>query len=191
MSLELWNTIGTVGTFIVITASGIAAILQLRHMRRSNQLPGLLSVLDLLNQPHVHELFDYVRHDLPTKMEDPAFRAGLAKAPVDRSEHPELYLCDLYEQVGSYVRAGLIDEELFVRPQYVNIILNWETLLPAIMIVRRVRPTVFANFEYLAARAHSWLDRYPKGDYPKDTPHLPGIDKWLPVDTPKAPSGEL
>ena len=118
MSLELWNAIGTVGTFVVITATAVAAIIQLRHLQRNNQLAGLLSVLDLFQQSHVYELIDYIRHELAVKMEDPNFRAGLATMPVDRREHPELHLCDLYEQVGSYVRAGLIDEELFVRPQF-------------------------------------------------------------------------
>jgi hypothetical protein len=179
MSLELWNTIGTLGTFIVITATAVAAIIQLRHLRQSNQLSGLLSVLDLMQQPRVHELFDYIRHDLPTLMEDPVFRAGLDKKPADRREHPELHLCDLYEQIGSYVRAGLIDEELLIRPQFQNIIMNWEVLEPAIMIIRRKRPAALANFEYLAMRARAWYDRFPKGDYPKGVARSSGTDIWL------------
>jgi hypothetical protein len=183
MSLELWNTIGTVGTFVVITATAVAAILQLRHMQRSNQLSGLLSVLDLLQQPRVHELFDFIRHDLPERMKDPNFRAGLAKVPADRREHPELHLCDVYEQIGSYVRAGLIDEELLVRPNFQNIIMNWNVLQPVIMIVRRKRPWALVKFVYLAVRAQAWLDRYPKGDWPDGTPRMPGGDKWLAQDT--------
>ena len=186
MSLELWNTIGTLGTFVVITATAVAAVIQLRHLHRNNQLAGLLSVLDLFQQPHVHDLIDYIRHELPVKMEDPNFRAGLATVPVDRREHPELHLCDLYEQVGSYVRSGLIDEELFVRPQFQNIILNWQILQPVIMILRRTRPAVFANFEYLAVRAQSWLDRFPAGDYPSGIPHAPGGDTWLAKDAVRA-----
>ncbi|MBV8282486.1 MAG: hypothetical protein JO347_10555, partial [Candidatus Eremiobacteraeota bacterium] len=38
MSLELWSTIAAVGTFVVITATAIAAVIQLRHMRSSNQI---------------------------------------------------------------------------------------------------------------------------------------------------------
>ena len=37
MSLELWATIASVGTFVVIAATAIAAFVQLRHVRRSNQ----------------------------------------------------------------------------------------------------------------------------------------------------------
>jgi hypothetical protein len=183
MSLDLWNTVGTVGTFLVITATAVAAIVQLRHMQRSNQLSGLLTVLDLLQQPHVYGLIDYIRHELPGKMEDPTFRAGLDTVPVDRREHPELHLCDLYEQIGSYVRAGLIDEDLFVRPQFQIINMNWAVLQPVVMIIRRKRPATLANFEYLASRARAWLDRFPAGDYPDGMPRMPGGDKWLAQDT--------
>ena len=179
MSLELWNTVGTVGTFIVITATAVAAIIQLRHLRQ--RISSGFGA-DLMQQPRVHELFDYIRHELPTLMEDPVFRAGLDKKPADRREHPELHLCDLYEQIGSYVRAGLIDEELLIRPQFQNIIMNWDVLEPAIMIVRRKRPAALANFEYLAMRARAWYDRFPKGDYPSGTPRSPGTDIWLAAD---------
>ena len=45
MSLELLNTLASIGTFVVIGATAIAAVVQLRHMRANNQLEGLLDVL--------------------------------------------------------------------------------------------------------------------------------------------------
>jgi hypothetical protein len=114
MNLEYWNTIAALGTFLVITASAIAALIQLRHIRRSNQLPGLLSVLELFQQKNVHELINFVRRDLSTRLESEDFRASLERVPIDRAEHPELHLCEMYEEVGSYVRNGLIDEDLFL-----------------------------------------------------------------------------
>lgn len=38
MSLELLNTLATSGTFFVIAATAIAAVIQLRHTRGSNQM---------------------------------------------------------------------------------------------------------------------------------------------------------
>lgn len=178
MSLELWSTIGTLGTFVVITASAIAALIQLRHLHHSNQLPGLLSVLELFQQPNVHELINFIRQDLPSRLESASFRAGLEKIPVDRQEHPELHLCEMYEEIGSYLRSGLIDETLFLRAHWYNVLLYWDLLQPAILIVRRTRPFVFENFEYLAARAQRWKDLHPAGNYPQDTPRMPGVDKW-------------
>ena len=172
MSPELITALASVGTLIVIAASAIAAVVQLRHLRQSNQLSGLLSVLDLFQQPHMHDLFNFVRHELPARMQDPAFRAGLDAAPIDRREHPELYLCDLYDQVGSYMRSGLIDADVLAQSQWVNIILNWTILEPVITVVRRTIPNVFENFEFLVAYAVRWRQNHPHGNYPNSLAHV-------------------
>ncbi len=36
MSLELWSTISSIGTFVVIAATAIATVIQLRHLRASS-----------------------------------------------------------------------------------------------------------------------------------------------------------
>ena len=177
LSPELITAFASVGTLIVIAASAIAAVVQLRHLRQSNQLSGLLTVLDLFQQPHMHELFDYIRHELPGRMQDPTFRAGLEQSPVDRREHPELYMCDLYDQVGSYVRSGLIDADVLAQSHWFNVILNWTILEPVITICRRTRPYVFENFEYLVAYAVRWRREHPHGNYPAS---------WSHVSTPEA-----
>jgi hypothetical protein len=41
MSLEVVNTLATFGTFVVIAATAIAALVQLRHARSSNQIEAL------------------------------------------------------------------------------------------------------------------------------------------------------
>jgi hypothetical protein len=41
MSTELLNSIATLGTFVVIAATALAALVQLRHMRGSNQIAAL------------------------------------------------------------------------------------------------------------------------------------------------------
>ena len=168
MTLEFWIAFGTVGTFVVIAASAIAAFVQLRHIRRGNQLPGLLSVLELFQQPQIHELVNFVRQDLTSRMQDPEFRASLSKVPIDRRQHPELHLCELYEEIGSYLRSGLIDEELFLRAHWYNVGLYWQLLAPTIAIARQPRPYIFENFEYLATRADAWKNAHPQGNYPAD-----------------------
>jgi hypothetical protein len=173
MSLEFWSTVGTLGTFVVITASAILALIQLRHIRQGNQLPGLLSVLELFQQPHVYELINYIREDLPLRMQSASFRTSLEKIPIDRKEHPELHLCEMYEEIGSYMRSGLIDEELFLRAHWYNVGLYFRLLHPVIIIARRNRPFIFENFEYLAARARRWQDFHPEGNYPKHMPRMP------------------
>lgn len=167
MSLEAWSTIAAVGTFLVITGTAITALVQLRHIRRSNQLAGLQSTLEMLQDPSVRELLNYVRHDLSEQMNDEVFRASLREIPINRRNHPELYLCDMYNHVGSYVRSGLIDEHIYLQTEWYNVSLYWRLLHDTIEQLRQNRPYVFENFEWLAARAQDWRDEHPHGDYPK------------------------
>jgi hypothetical protein len=166
MTLEAWNTAAAIGTFVVITASAIAALVQLRHLRTSNQLSGLVAVFEMLQDPSVRELVNFVRHDLAERMKDDEFRAGLLEIPVDRREHPEFYLCDMYNHIGSFVRSGLIDEDTYMQTDWFNVNLYWGLLANVIAISRTNRPYIFENFEYLAARARAWVEAHPYGDYP-------------------------
>ena len=105
MSLELWATIASVGTFVVIAATAIAAFVQLRHVRRSNQVAGLKSTFEMLLDPSIREIVNFVRHDLRERMKDQTFRNSLHETPVDRRDHPELYLCDLYNHPYRCIRS--------------------------------------------------------------------------------------
>ena len=166
MTLEAWSTFAALGTFIVITASAIAALVQLRHMRTSNQLSGLVAVFEMLQDPSVRDLVNFVRHDLAERMKDADFRASLLEIPIDRRKHPEFYLCDMYNHIGSFVRSGLIDERTYLQTDWYNVNLYWGLLAEVIRLGRTNRPHIFENFEYLAARAKRWIEKHPDGDYP-------------------------
>jgi hypothetical protein len=166
MTLEAWNTAAAVGTFLVITASAIAALVQLRHLRTSNQLSGLMSVFGMLQDASVREPVNFVRHELPERMKENEIRASLLEIPIDRRKHPELYLCDMYNHIGSFVRSGLIDERTYLQTDWYNVTLYWGLLEEAIAISRTTRPHIFENFEYLASRARAWVEQHPHGDYP-------------------------
>ena len=172
MSVEMWSTIASVGTFVVITATAIAAFVQLRHIRRANELAGLLSTFAMLQDPSVREMVNYVRHALPERMKDADFRASLLEIPVDRRNHPELYLCDMYNHIGSFVRNGLIDEHIYLQTEWYNVSLYWGLLGEVIEHSRQNRPFLFENFEWLAARTQRWIGEHPHGDYPTDQPRM-------------------
>jgi hypothetical protein len=172
MSLDLWSTIASLGTFLVITATAITALVQLRHIRRANQLAGLESIFAMLQEPSVRELVNYVRHDLAERMRDETFRASLLEIPIDRRDHPELYLCDIYNHIGSFVRSGLIDESIYLQTDWYNVNLYWGLLRDVVAQSRRNRPYLFENFEWLAARGRAWVERHPHGDYPAGEPRM-------------------
>jgi len=172
MPYEAVSAFAALGTFVVISTTAIAALVQLRHLRQSNQLSGLLSVLELFQQTHFHELINFVRSELPQRLTDPAFREGLEHLPVDRRNHPELHVADMYEEIGSYVRGGLIDEDQFLLGHWLNVLLYWSLLQPCMELVRSHSPYTFENFEYLAARALIWREKHPVGNYPSTLPRI-------------------
>ena len=161
-----WSTIASVGTFVVIAATAIAAVVQLQHIRRANQLAGLQSAFAMLTEPSVREIVNFVRHDLSDRLKDPAFRESLHRIPIDRRDHPELYLCDMYNHIGSFVRSGLIDERIYLQTDWYNVTLYWSLLRDVVAEGRENRPHTFENFEWLAARARRWMIEHPHGDYP-------------------------
>lgn len=167
MSLETLNSAAAIGTFLVITATAVAAVIQLGHIRRSNQLSGLLTAFQILQNPDLRDLINFVRHDLRERMTDETFRRGLLEIPIDRAKHPELYLCDIYQHIGSFVRSGLIDEDVYLQTEWYNVNLYWGLLSETVKGARaNGRPFLFENFEYLAARAARWIKGHPAGDYP-------------------------
>lgn len=172
MTIELLNTLASVGTFLVIAATAITALVQLRHIRRANQLAGLQSTFEMLQEPTVRELVNYVRHDLSALMKDDTFRASLREIPIDRRVHPELYLCNMYNHIGSFVRSGLIDEDIYLQTDWYNVSLYWGLLQDVVTEARHNRPYLLENFEWLAARAQAWIREHPQGDYPSHQPRM-------------------
>ncbi len=181
MTLEALGTAAAVGTFLVIAATAIAALIQLRHLRVSNQLQALLAILSLPYEPILHESFQFVSHELKARMQDPAFRRELENPQVDRKMHKEMQVCDYYERLGSIVKNGLIPEELYfdnsTPEQY------WKLLSEVIAIRRRVRgPVAYDNFEYLIARSRAYDGRHPNGTYPPGMARVEIGDPWLAED---------
>ena len=85
MTLEALSTAAAIGTFIVITTTAIAAVVQLRHLRAQNQLTGLLTVLARVEDPQFNEWVDGATQLLATRLPDPAYR----RAILDGTYEPE------------------------------------------------------------------------------------------------------
>ena len=155
-------------TLIVVGAASVAAIIQLQHLRTSNQLNALLAILNQWNLPVVQEaLAELVA--IPDKMSNPQYVASL-KAPgaIDRVTHREFLALDLWEQIGTYCKYGLIDERILLDITSSQVGRCWRCAEPAIALLRqRSGPSAFVNFEYLAVRARLWERRYPDGTYPR------------------------
>jgi len=189
MSWEEVAALSAFGTLIVIAASAVAAIIQIRHMRSSNQMTSSLGLVERWATPEYRELINYITSgELEERLKDPNYRKSLARVPGDRLAHPEIVLLDFWEFFGSQVKLGSMSETSFMDVASSQCIIVWRKLTPVIAIIRRVRgPEVYDNFEYIASRSMMWEAKHPDGTYPKGTPHLPVIDEYIEDTAPNVP----
>ena len=181
---DVINAIATVGTFLVLAASGIAALVQLRHMRVSNQLGALLSLEHEFHTEELQKSFRFVQTDFHHRMLDRAYRSELERIGfVDSRAHPEMDVLNWFNEMGTLVKNGLVDETTFMELFGRLAVQYWENLAPAIAILRRRRGNAqFHNFEYLAIRSRKWLSDHPHGEFPKGAPRIPILDEWRDQD---------
>lgn len=173
MTPELLSTIASIGTFVVIAVTAVAALIQLRHIRASNQLAGVMQYIKFWESESMQRANVFIHDELPAKLRDPHYRAELFAIDVDRKRHPELVPCDWCEQAGSYVKFGLISKEQFLDLAGGYVVRAWRALKEVVAIRRAVGgPQMYENFEYLAALAQDETARRGSGNYPKDAPRL-------------------
>jgi hypothetical protein len=188
MSLELWNTFGTFGTFLVIAATGIAALVQLRHMRGSNQIAALSDLFEKERTPEFLTARRFVFSGLHERMQDPAFRYQIVHAAARTEENAELIdkilaTGSYYEEMGIFAKCGLVDCDLLFDMHSENIVNAWNALRE-VTAVRRAHqsPLVYENFEYVTVLAQGWLARHPSGTYPANVRRLDLPNKWRSAD---------
>jgi hypothetical protein len=172
MSQETLSTGAAIGTFVVIAATAIAAVVQLRHLRASNQLQGLLTVLARVEDPNFNAWVDGARRVLQRSISDPAFREQIRTGTFERKENPWLNLANSYEWVASLVKNRLIPEDAFMDIYAFRVEQAWEIIEPVVVIARGRAEQLWENFEYLAVRARMYTQRHPLGTYPKGTPRM-------------------
>jgi len=171
MSLELLNTLASVGTFVVIATTAIAAVIQLRHMRANNQLQGLLDVLVHIEDEEFNKRLSATQQMLPKMMADPQYVQSMLDGTFDR-DVAWLELGNRYERAGSLLKFGLIPEAPFMDVNSGRTVQVWELMLPVTSLLRKANgPRLWENFEYIAMRAKLWNDRHQDGNYPKGTVH--------------------
>ena len=167
MTPETLSAVASVGTFVVIAATALAAVVQLRHMQAGNQLTGLLNVLSRVEDPTFNEWIDDARVQIAEKMPDPKYRQTIFDESFERRDNAWLNLCNSYEWVGSLIKHKLIPEEPFMDVYSARLLSAWY-MLEEIVAIRRRRgdPSLWENFEYLASRAKAWEREHPAGAYP-------------------------
>jgi hypothetical protein len=192
MSLELWNTLATCGTFLVISATAVAAIVQLRHVHGSNQIAAFNELRKTTGSIELEQAEDFVATRLAETIEDPSFRYQVLNRFPRTAEDliAKTYIVgNFYESMGALVKARLVDPKLVLEIWSYNVALYWARLAPITAILRRRDgPGVWENFEYLTVLSQDWIDAHPNGTYPPRLRRINLKDAWLEADTQYATS---
>jgi len=186
--LEVINTASQVGSFVVVLAAATAAVIQLRHLRASNELEALLTLTGQLRDGRLQAAFRTVQTELDARLENPAYRADLAAIGyIDSEAHPEMEVCNWFNEVGALVKNRLIDQGTFLDLFARLVTYYWSRLEPVIALLRRERGLgQYENFEYLAQLALQWKTKHPDGSYPSNTPRIPISDRYAATDAAAA-----
>ena len=172
LDYSLWNALVSTATLLVVAGAAFAALRQIRQLRAQTTLAGLLKVLDDWRDPEFQRIVAYVRNELPQKVQEPGFLDDLEHM-TDQEKHPELAIGEWYEQIGSYMKHGLLDETIMLDVASSSTNTMWRSLAPVVERMRRTRgDALWENFEYMAARGVLFQRAHPNGCYPRNTPRM-------------------
>lgn len=197
MPLELWNTIATCATFVVIAATAVAAAIQLRHARGGNQIAALAELRTSFQALEFSEALNFVVRNLPELMKDPEFRYQLLHRAERTPEHLSAiqrvnFLGNYFEDMGALLIAGLLDKTATNTIYSSDIVIVWEALLPVLALMRREYGTAtWENFEYAAMLAKDWLAAHPNGNYPHGARRLDVPDAYSEADAAYAATRKI
>lgn len=174
MSPEWITAIAAAGTFVVIAASAIAALLQLRHMRGSNQIVALTECRETLESPEFRDAQRFVSYELPKRLNDPEQCRRAAQIPFTGEYEAIGTVANFFESMGLFVKSGIIDKHIACDFWAFVVMRNWEALLPITSYVRHKldQPALWENFEYMAALSNRYQQEHPSS-YPSGMEHMP------------------
>ncbi len=183
MTLELWNTFATFGTFVVIAATAIAALIQLRHARSGYQITGLAELNKAQDAPEFATALRFVNTGLADKLRDPEFRYQVFEREARTVENQTLMsqanlVGNHYENLGTLAMTGLIDRKVALMLWDGQALRAWALLTPYLAIIRRLNRDTWLHFEYFVVLAEDWRALHPDGIYPKNLRRV-GVDDPL------------
>ncbi len=176
MSLEAWSTVASFATFVVIVATAIAALIQLRNTRSGNQILAVTELDKMLGSEKLLRAQRFVAEEVPKLIADSAGRSRLAAQPFPPDLEPIRDVGNFFELLGVFVKFGIIDRALAIDLWDGVVFGRWKQLEPVVMIRRQANSGVWANFEYFAVLCEESLARTAGDYYPRGVPRMT-IDK--------------
>lgn len=170
MNWEAISAAAAVTSAAVIAATAIAAIIQIRQLKLATQLEGFLALHAEYAAPEMYACRAYVANVLPGKLRDRAYREEIA---VNKAfdTHPELMLGNFWEKIGTLVRRGVLDPNLYLDVGAYRAIEAYRQLEDVIALRRRDEPLQWDGFDHFVALSREYLKRHggiPQSALPKD-----------------------
>jgi hypothetical protein len=175
MSPDKITAISSIVTAVVIAATAVAAVIQLRHMRSGNMIEAILSFRSMLEDDEHRKANRLLRGgDLGRELENPEFRRYLyrisKKLPVE--DVPQRYidlmeaavaLGNSFELIGGMVRNRVVSAEMFLANYWWVVTNTWTRMAEYIAVARRYTgaDSLFEDFEYLTVISEAWARRHP------------------------------
>ncbi len=172
MTAEWLTAAATAGTFAVIAASAAAALLQLRHMRGSNQIVALTECRETLESSDFQDARQFLAQRVPQLMKDPQVQLRLAEPFFPAELRPAGNVANFFESMGAFVRFDIIDRRIACDLWCSVVVSCWNAMLPITRIRRAVDPGIWENFEYLAVLSQDFMERNPSS-YPPGVRRMP------------------
>jgi len=182
MSPEWLTAIGTLGTFAVIAASAIAALMQLRHMGRSNQIAAFDEIRQTMESAEFRKALNFVQHGLSERFSETNLAATVEE--IGRNglggEFDSVRLvANIGESMGLFVRTGMVDESIACQLWASIISRSWDCIAPVTAILRKkVSPAIWINFEYMASISKDYIASGAGLEFPAGAQRLP-LDESL------------
>lgn len=191
MSAELVTAISSLVTAVVIAATAVAAVIQLRHMRSGNLIEAVLSFRALLEDDEHRKANRLLRGGtLARALEDPQFRRYLyritKKLPV---ENPPQRFIDLqeaaiavgnsFELIGGMVRNKVVAPGIVLANYWWVVANAWALLKEYVAMMRQYSGSegLFEDFEYLTVISLEWAKQHPDS-YARGVARMPLINPY-------------
>ncbi len=188
MSAELigaMSAVASIVTAVVITATAVAALVQLRHMRAANTIHAMMALRSMIDDPGHRDALDLLDSEHRAIMSTPAFREYARRAldrdapadadPVIREVfRASLLVANMYETIGAMVKFGSIPRKE-VLSQYCYVYdITWRQLEPFIWLSREAanNESIYEDFEYLTVLSREFFQSNPS-TYPEGAAHIP------------------
>lgn len=159
MSPDTLSAAASVATTVVIAATAIAALIQIRQLKLATQLEGFLALHREYGSPEMYASRQYVAEELPLRLRDESYRRELVSGSAFSGRHPELILGNFWEKVGALVNTGMLEPNLYLETGAYRAVEAWNQLEDVIKLRRKAEPLQWASFDHIARLSREYLER--------------------------------